>query len=143
MEKDLEAAREKISMRDREFASVQGTLRGLEDERRKMGSAVDRTGLERDIERLHQELDRLDEELNVAREELENKEDALRQRELEIAAMVRSSLSRPRHSDVQLDKQRDLEARLSSERQGRLNMSDRLDHANKVSYVMTQQQRDN
>ena len=95
MEKDLEAAREKISMRDREFASVQGTLRGLEDERRKMGSAVDRTGLERDIERLHQELDRLDEELNVAREELENKEDALRQRELEIAAMVSLYSSRP------------------------------------------------
>lgn len=33
-----------------------------------------------------------------------------------------------------LDKHRDLESRLASERQGRLNMSDKLDMANKVSF---------
>ena len=34
---------------------------------------------------------------------------------------------------TQLEKLRDLESRLASERQGRLNMSDKLDVANKVS----------
>jgi hypothetical protein len=34
----------------------------------------------------------------------------------------------------QMDKQRDLENRLSSERQGRLNLSDKLDEVSKVSY---------
>jgi hypothetical protein len=33
----------------------------------------------------------------------------------------------------QMDKQRDLENRLSSERQGRLNLSDKLDEVSKVS----------
>jgi hypothetical protein len=34
----------------------------------------------------------------------------------------------------QMDKQRDLENRLSSERQGRLNLSDKLDEVSKVSF---------
>ncbi|EIW73667.1 hypothetical protein TREMEDRAFT_26645 [Tremella mesenterica DSM 1558] len=118
---ELDAAKDKVAAKDRDIVSVQSNLRALEDERRRIGDdrTTDRFGMGMEIEKVKRELARAEDELSVAREEVELKEAALRQRDLEVASMM--------------DKQRDLESRLSSERQGRLNMSDRLDHANKTA----------
>lgn len=112
---ELEAARDRVAMRDRDLASVQNALRGVEDERRKLGDeqSSGRQSLELEIQRLHRDFTRCEDELDRAREELRDREQALHDRDLELAELM--------------DKHRDLEGKLVTERQGRLNISDKLD----------------
>ncbi|WWD18405.1 hypothetical protein CI109_102855 [Kwoniella shandongensis] len=119
LQNELESARDRVALRERDLASVEHALRDLEDERRKIGDdhTSDRFGLELEIERVKRDLERCEDELEVARRELDGRDERLRSRDIEVARM--------------LDKQRDLENRLASERQGRLNVSDKLDQTNK------------
>jgi len=140
LQTELEAARDRVAQRDRDLLSVQTALRSLETERRKLGveHTSDRFSLELEMERVKRDLAAAEDELDRARGEVDAREETLRQRDLERAQLVR------RHSvrswswlnKLQLDKLRDLEARLASERQGRLNLSDKLDIANKVTRRM-------
>ncbi|WVR06279.1 hypothetical protein IAU60_003309 [Kwoniella sp. DSM 27419] len=118
---ELEAARDRVAARDRDLASVEAALRSLQDERQKAGDehTSDRYGLELELERVKRDLDRCEDELESVRRELERREDGLRSRDIEAARM--------------LDKQRDLENKLATERQGRLNVSDKLDQAQKTA----------
>ncbi|WVF69243.1 hypothetical protein IAT40_004019 [Kwoniella sp. CBS 6097] len=121
LQAELQAARDRVAMRDRDLADVEAALRSLEDERDKAGNehTSDRYGLELELERVRRDLNRCEDELEAVRLELEKREEGLRSRDLELARM--------------LDKQRDLENRLASERQGRLHMSDKLDQTNKLA----------
>nr|XP_018262463.1 uncharacterized protein I303_05480 [Kwoniella dejecticola CBS 10117]OBR84621.1 hypothetical protein I303_05480 [Kwoniella dejecticola CBS 10117] len=118
---ELESARERLSQRERNLNNVEATLRSLEDERKKLGDehTSDRFGLELELERIKRDLHRTEEELDIMRRELGDRDENLRERDLELARMM--------------DKQRDLENRLASERQGRLNMSDKLDQKSKAA----------
>lgn len=111
-----------MAQRDRDLLSVQNALRSLEDDRRKLGDAhsSDRFSIELEMERVKRDLAAAEDEIERARGEVDLREEALRQRDLERAQL--------------LEKLRDLEARLASERQGRLNLSDKLDIATKVSH---------
>lgn len=125
---ELEAARAKVSGRDRDLATLQTALKDLEGERQKLGEehTSDRFGLQFEVQRLQRELEAADDELARAKEDL----GAI---EMEKAQMVSWVGGRLCVTDtLQRDKQRDLENRLSTERQGRLNLSDKLDAANKV-----------
>ncbi|OCF33425.1 hypothetical protein I316_04845 [Kwoniella heveanensis BCC8398] len=121
LQAELQAARDRVVMRDRDLAEVEAALRSLEDEREKVGNehTSDRYGLELELERVRRDLNRCEDELEAVRSELEKREEGLRSRDLELARL--------------LDKQRDLENRLASERRGRLNMSDKLDQTNKLA----------
>ncbi|WWC88754.1 uncharacterized protein L201_003667 [Kwoniella dendrophila CBS 6074] len=118
---ELETARERVLQRDKDLNVVENALRSLEDERKKLGDehTSDRFGLELELERLQRDLSRTEDELELLRNDLNDREEGLRERDLDLARM--------------LDKQRDLENRLASERQGRLNMSDKLDQTNKIA----------
>ena len=131
---ELDAARDRVTQRDRDLSVVQGTLRSLETEKRKLGDegSTARHGLELEIDRVERDLLSAEDDLQRAREEVERGEERLRQKDLELSNMVSLSPHTVHVADGQLDKQRDLETRLASERQGRLNISDKLDLANKV-----------
>ncbi|OWT40032.1 hypothetical protein C362_02530 [Cryptococcus neoformans Bt1] len=118
---ELDAAHERINLRDRDLSQVERKLHDLEDERRKLGDehTSNRFGLELEIDRVKRDLQRCEDELDIAKRELEKRNENLRDRDIELATM--------------LDKQRDIENRLSSERQGRLNISDKLDHTLKTA----------
>ncbi|WRT67702.1 uncharacterized protein IL334_004674 [Kwoniella shivajii] len=121
LQSELDSARDRVSQRDQDLASVESALRSLEDERKKIGDehTSDRFGLELELERVRRDLIRAEEDLESLRRELADREEGLRERDLDLARM--------------LDKQRDLENRLASERQGRLHMSDKLDQTNKAA----------
>ncbi|KAI9631943.1 uncharacterized protein MKK02DRAFT_21589 [Dioszegia hungarica] len=112
--REVEDARERVAMRDRDLVKVQNALKALENERRKLGDEAtsDKFGLELEMERLRRDLDGAEGDLEEARE-------ALAKRDMEYSAM--------------LDRQRELQDTLSAERQARLNMSDKLDEAMKSS----------
>ncbi|EAL21033.1 hypothetical protein CNBD4090 [Cryptococcus deneoformans B-3501A] len=118
---ELDAARERIDLRDRDLSQVERKLHDLEDERRKLGDehTSNRFGLELEIDRVKRDLQRCEDELDIAKRELEERNENLRDRDIELATM--------------LDKQRDIENKLSSERQGRLNISDKLDQTLKTA----------
>lgn len=65
-------------------------MRSLETERRKLGDEKSSTtrGFELEIERMERDLVALEDDLLRAREEVERGEDRLRQKDLEVAAMV-------------------------------------------------------
>ncbi|ODN77571.1 hypothetical protein L202_04740 [Cryptococcus amylolentus CBS 6039] len=121
LQSELDAARERVTLRDRDLSRVEGKLQDLEDERRKLGDehTSDRFGLELELERVQRDLQRLEDELEIERKEMDQKDEMLRERDLEVAQM--------------LDKHRDIENRLASERQGRLNISDKLDQTLKTA----------
>nr|KIR89442.1 hypothetical protein I308_00449 [Cryptococcus tetragattii IND107] len=121
LQSELDAARERLSLRDRDLSEVERKLHDLEDERRKLGDehTSNRFGLELEIDRVKRDLQRCEDELDIAKRELEKKNENLRDRDIELATM--------------LDKQRDIENKLSSERQGRLNISDKLDQTLKTA----------
>lgn len=83
--REVEDARERVAMRDKDLAKVQGMLRGLEDERRKIGDEAtsDKFGLGLEVERVRKDLESAELELEEAR-------DALAKRDMEYSAMVRS-----------------------------------------------------
>ncbi|GMK57402.1 hypothetical protein CspeluHIS016_0402360 [Cutaneotrichosporon spelunceum] len=118
---ELEAARDRVALRDRDLTNVQTALRSLEDERRKIGDAAnsDQRSLELEIERLHRDLGACEDDLDRARDEVREKEQVLHDRDMELAELI--------------DKTRDLESRLSSERQCRLSVSEKLDAVTKTS----------
>ncbi|KAK6908272.1 hypothetical protein I203_102273 [Kwoniella mangroviensis CBS 8507] len=118
---ELNSTRDRLSQRERDLSNVENALRSLEDERKKLGDehTSDRFGLELELERFKRDLNRAEEDLEILRRDLEERDAGLRDRDLDLARM--------------LDKQRDLENRLASERQGRLHMSDKLDQTNKIA----------
>lgn len=118
---DLEAARERVAMKDRDLVSVQNLLRDVEDEHRKIGDerTSDQRSLELEIDRLRRDLLRCEDELERARDELREREQVLHQRDMEVANVM--------------DKHRDVEAKLATERQGRLTLSDKLDAMTKTN----------
>ncbi|BEI86402.1 hypothetical protein CcaverHIS002_0606890 [Cutaneotrichosporon cavernicola] len=118
---ELEAARDRVAMRDRDLMNVQTALRSLEDERRKIGAAAnsDQHSLELEIERLRRDLGACEDDLDRARDEVREKEQTLHDRDMELAELI--------------DKTRDLEGHLSNERQGRLNVSEKLDAMTKTA----------
>jgi len=87
LQSEVESARERVSLRDRDLASVQSALRSLEDERRKLGDehTSDRFSLELEIERVKRDLIHAEDQLDQARRDLTK-------RDLEVAAMVRHDL---------------------------------------------------
>ncbi len=91
---ELEAARDRVAMRDRDLANVQTALRSLEDERRKMGDAAssDQRSLELEIDRLRRDLGACEDDLDRARDEVREKEQVLHDRDLELAELVSSVL---------------------------------------------------
>ncbi|ADV21779.1 hypothetical protein I305_01825 [Cryptococcus gattii E566] len=121
LQSELDAARERLSLRDHDLSKVERKLYDLEDERRKLGDehTSNRFGLELEVDRVKRDLQRCEDELDIAKRELEKKNENLRDRDIELATM--------------LDKQRDIENKLSSERQGRLNISDKLDQTLKTA----------
>lgn len=118
---ELEAARDRVAMRDRDLVSVQNALRSLEDERRKLGDELssDQRSMELEIERLRRDLARCEDDLDRAREELRERESTLSKRDMQLADLM--------------DKHRNVESQLTDERQGRLNLSDKLDSMTKVA----------
>lgn len=112
---ELEAARDRVAARDRDLVSVQNALRSLEDERRKIGDerSSDQKSLGLEVDRLQRDLARCEDELDRAREELRDREQALHDRDIELSELI--------------DKHRDAESKLVTERQGRLALSDKLD----------------
>lgn len=87
---ELEAARDRVAMRDRDLTNLQTALRSLEDERHKLGSAAssDQRSLELEIDRLRRDLTTTEDEVDRARDELREKEQALHDRDLELAELV-------------------------------------------------------
>lgn len=83
LQSELESAKSRVSERDRDLASVQNALRGLEDERQKLGDehTSDRFSLELEIERVKRDLQTAEVELDQARRDLTK-------RDLEVAQMV-------------------------------------------------------
>jgi len=77
------------------LAAVQASLRSLETEKRKMGDERSSAehGLELDIERMERDLVALEDDLARAREEVERAEDRLRQKDVEMATMVRFKMN--------------------------------------------------
>lgn len=118
---ELEAALDRVAMRDRDLAAVQKALRSLEDERRKIGDerSSDQRSLGLEMERLQRDLARCEDDLDRAREELRDREQVLHDRDIELSELI--------------DKQRDAESKLVSERQGRLALSDKLDDMAKTA----------
>ncbi|KAL1412952.1 hypothetical protein Q8F55_000701 [Vanrija albida] len=118
---ELEAARDRVAMRDRDLVSVQNALRDVEDQRRKLGDehSSDQHALELELERLRRDLAQCEDDLDRARDELREREQALSDRDMEVADLM--------------DKHRELEGKLSSERQGRLGLSDKLDSMSKAA----------
>lgn len=84
--REVEDARERVAMRDRDLVKVQNALKGLENERRKLGDEAtsDKFGLELEMERLRRDLDGAEGDLEEARE-------ALAKRDMEYSAMVRQA----------------------------------------------------
>jgi septal ring factor EnvC (AmiA/AmiB activator) len=82
---ELDAAKSRVSERDRDLQSVQNVLRGLEDERQKLGDehTSDRFSLELEIERVKRDLQRAEVDLDQARKDLTK-------RDLDVAQMVSS-----------------------------------------------------
>jgi chromosome segregation ATPase len=118
---ELEASRERVAMKDADLVSVQNLLRSVEDQHRKLGDerSSDQRSLELEIDRLKRDLAQYEDELERARDELQQREQALHARDMEVADLM--------------DKQRDNEAKLATERQGRLTLSDKLDAMTKTS----------
>ncbi|GFZ45294.1 hypothetical protein JCM24511_03020 [Saitozyma sp. JCM 24511] len=114
LQSELDAARDRVSLRDKDLASVQAALRGLEDDRKKLGDehTSDRFSLELEIERVKRDLEQCEDELDRAKADLHD-------RDVEYGQL--------------LERQRELESLIASERQGRLNMSDKLDEAAKTA----------
>lgn len=85
---ELETAKSRVSERDRDLQSVQNVLRGLQDERQKLGDehTSDRFSLELEIERVKNDLQRAEVDLDQARKDLTK-------RDLDVAAMVRPLLT--------------------------------------------------
>lgn len=77
-----------MAERDRDLASVQKALRGLEDEQQKLGNehTSDRFSLELEIDRVKRDLLRAEGDLDQARKDLTR-------RDLEVAQMVCVPLS--------------------------------------------------
>lgn len=82
--REVEDARERVAMRDKDLSKVQNMLRGLEDERRKFGDEAtsDKFGLELEMERVRRDLQGAENDLEEARE-------ALEKRDVEYSQMVR------------------------------------------------------
>ncbi|KAK4687765.1 hypothetical protein P7C73_g2352, partial [Tremellales sp. Uapishka_1] len=118
---DLETTRDRLALKDRDLMSVQNALRSLEDERRKLGDehTSDRFSLELELDRLKRDLERCEEDLERYREDLDARDEVLRAREVDLAGMI--------------SKERDLQSKLASERQGRLNLSEKYDSAIKTA----------
>lgn len=118
---ELEAARDRVAMRDRDLVSVQNALRSLEAERRKLGDELssDQRSLELEIERLRRDLARAEDDLDRAREEARERESSLAKRDMQLAELM--------------DKHRSVERQLTDERQGRLQLSDKLDAVTKTA----------
>ncbi|RSH89332.1 hypothetical protein EHS25_002444 [Saitozyma podzolica] len=114
LQSELDAARDRVSLRDKDLASVQTALRGLEDDRKKLGDehTSDRFSLELEIERVKRDLEQCEDELDRAKADLHD-------RDVEYGQL--------------LERQRELESLIASERQSRLNMSDKLDEAAKTA----------
>lgn len=87
LQSELDAARDRVSERDRDLASVQNALHGLENERQRAGDehTSDRFSLELEIERVKRDLQRAEVDLDQARRDLTK-------RDLEVAEMVGSPL---------------------------------------------------
>lgn len=90
LQTELEAARDRVAVRDRDLLSVQNALRSLEDERRKLGDehTSDRYSLELEMDRVKRDLMVVEEELDRARADVDAREETLRQRDLERAQLV-------------------------------------------------------
>ncbi|WVO15791.1 hypothetical protein L204_103453 [Cryptococcus depauperatus] len=121
LQAELGVARERVALRDRDLAELERKFKDVENERRKLGDehTSNKYGLELVIERVQRDLQRCEDELEIAKKELEKAHEDLRERDIEVARM--------------LDKHREVENRLASERQGRLNISDKLDQTIKTS----------
>lgn len=83
LQTELDTAKTRVSERDRDLHSVQNVLRGLEDERQKLGDehTSDRFSLELEIERVKRDLERAEMDLEQARSQLTK-------RDLDVAHMV-------------------------------------------------------
>ncbi len=90
LQTELEAARDRVAVRDRDLLSVQNALRSLEDERRKLGDehTSDRYSLELEMDRVKRDLMVVEDELDRARADVDAREETLRQRDLERAQLV-------------------------------------------------------
>lgn len=76
LQSELDAARDRVSLRDKDLASVQAALRGLEDDRKKLGDehTSDRFSLELEIERVKRDLEQCEDELDRAKADLHNRD---------------------------------------------------------------------
>jgi septal ring factor EnvC (AmiA/AmiB activator) len=65
-----------VSLRDKDLASVQAALRGLEDDRKKLGDehTSDRFSLELEIERVKRDLEQCEDELDRAKADLHDRD---------------------------------------------------------------------
>ncbi|KAG8680240.1 hypothetical protein FRC11_002745, partial [Ceratobasidium sp. 423] len=110
---ELRSVKSTLIQRDADLAAVQAALRSLEAARE--NSTTDKFSMELELDRLRRDLERCEDELARARRELADAE------------------SRGRESQAVVDKmhteKRDLETQLAVQRQGRLNLSEKLDAA--------------
>lgn len=90
LQTELEAARDRVTQRDRDLTAVQSSLKSLESDRRKLGDEKSsiRSGLEFEIERVKRDLLAAEDDLQRARDDVVRGEDRLRQKDIEMANMV-------------------------------------------------------
>lgn len=114
LNQEFEQIRAKLAARDRDLEQIQEGSRRLGE-----NHTNDRFALELEVERVRRDLERAEEDLDRLKRDLDKKEAVLGQREDALAEMHATS--------------RELENKLSAERQARLNLSDKLDAAQKTS----------
>ena len=115
LEKELNQMEDDLATRKSDVQTLQDALRAKENESFRMGqsSANDKYSLELEIDRLKRDLSRCEDDLARARKEVDRKDDALRQKEDALAQV---------HSEL-----RDAQAKLASEMQSRLGLSERFE----------------
>lgn len=137
---EIEAVRERISERDRDVRDLQNALKGLESDKRRIGDdhLDDRRSLELEIDRVKRDLVRSQDDLEHAQQEIDRLETSLSQQRADLSEMVSLiAQSHPASHDThilvfQAEEKSSIESLLTSERQERLKLSDKLNAAEKV-----------
>lgn len=112
---DLARAQALLSQRDADLADIQGALRSVEAESRKLGESAttDRFSLQLEVDRLKRDLERVEQELSRLRAELATKDAKLREKDDVLDKLHTES--------------RELTTQLAAQTQARLNVAEKLD----------------
>ncbi|CEQ41037.1 SPOSA6832_02713 [Sporobolomyces salmonicolor] len=131
-----------LATRESDIQSLQDTLNGLETASRRQGESAtsDRFALELEMGRAKRDLARAQKELEQIKEELDERVRAAKEKELQLATLVRFSFPRPFRrikfltscGRSQQSENRDLATQLASQTQSRLALAEKHDMTSKT-----------